>query len=50
MWICTAFSVCYGMYVTKSALCLLAFIFPAFVTPILEDVNEDGDVGDKEEI
>lgn len=32
-WISAACAACYGMYITKSFLCLLVFLFPVITMP-----------------
>ena len=41
MWVSVSVAVCYGIYITKSAWCLCAFILPADIKFSSKTSNED---------
>lgn len=40
MWISVACASCYGMYITKSAWCLLAFVIAGLEMPVSDKKND----------
>lgn len=49
MWISVACASCYGMYITKSAWCLLAFVIAGLEMPEMPLSNKKNDTESKED-